>query len=148
MNYIHKFLQSLTPQMADTLPQHTQQNNHRYVSDTFKSTDKSLDTGANGSVVFTGQNIHNSNVDKFDTVKYWRKHLSSVTPTVFPLCSSPGATLDSLIFRCFIVAHEGLTRNHGITLSTLVTVAYALVLSAHSNSSDEVVYGRVHCGQK
>jgi hypothetical protein len=86
-------------------------------------------------------------VDQSDhSVEYWRKRLASCTPTIFPFRSY--ALSDSSVLRRFHVSHETLTRDHGIRPSTLVTLAYALVLSAHSGSSDEVVFGQVHCSQR
>ncbi|KAF8587753.1 amino acid adenylation [Ramaria rubella] len=86
---------------------------------------------------------------KLDAIAYWRSRLALITPTVFPLRSSPShAVSDSYILRRFPVAHQSLSRDHGIELSTLITLAYALVLSAHSGSSDEVVFGYVHGGQR
>lgn len=110
--------------------------NHKYVSYSSSQTDMS-----EGSIVY-GQHDHNPNLNKSDCLEYWRTRLASVTPTVFPLSSYHTAP-DSSIRRCFTVAHASLTLDRGIELPTLATLAYALVLSAHSGSSDEVLFGRV-----
>ncbi|KAF8584766.1 acetyl-CoA synthetase-like protein [Ramaria rubella] len=87
-------------------------------------------------------------IPKSHSIEYWRKRLASVTPTVFPLRSSPSRTTANSSLRRFTIKYGGLTRDHGIELSTLITLAYALVLSAHSASSDEVVFGYVYGGKR
>ncbi|KAF8574906.1 amino acid adenylation [Ramaria rubella] len=85
-------------------------------------------------------------INKPSSTDYWRQRLASVTPTIFPLRSSPSPiTGYSSVFRLFPVAHEILTRDHGISVSTLATLAYALALSAHSASEEEVAFGYVYC---
>ena len=138
----------MTDTVSDSLPQQTQQNNHKYVFDPSKPTDKHLDIGANDPIIVTGQNGHAPEVDTSNSIEYWQKRLALVTPTIFPLRSSSSGIPDSSIFRHFSVAHESLSHDNGITPSTLVTLAYALVLSAHSGSSEEVVFGYVYCGQR
>ncbi|KAF8574904.1 amino acid adenylation [Ramaria rubella] len=82
------------------------------------------------------------------SAEYWRQRLASVTPTMFPSHSPPSSIMvHCSAFRRFPVAHESLTRDHGIGLPTLVTLAYALTLSAHSASSDGVAFGYVYSGQ-
>ena len=138
----------MTGTVSNSLPQQTQQNDHRYVFDPSKPTDKHLDIGADDSIVVTGQNGHAPEVGTSDSIEYWQKRLASVIPTIFPLRSPSIGIPDSSILRRFSVAHQNLSRDNGITLSTLVTLAYALVLSAHSGSSEEIVFGHVHCGQR
>jgi hypothetical protein len=84
--------------------------------------------------------------ESYSGLDYWRKRLASVSPTIFPLRSSlsSGSVVDTSIIRRFSVPHEGVILQHGIKLSTTLTLAYALVLRAHSNSSDEAVFGYVH----
>ncbi|KAF8584768.1 acetyl-CoA synthetase-like protein [Ramaria rubella] len=100
---------------------------------------------SNGSILSVGYNkTHKSNC-----IEYWQKRFASVTPTFFPLRSSPSRiTPFSSSLRCFPIIYGNLTRGHGIELSTLIILAYALVLSAHSGSSDEVVFGYVYYGKK
>jgi hypothetical protein len=129
---------------ARTSPQSTcchladsQQTNGKYVS-------YPIDTRADIGKQRTDHEVNGS-----DSLEYWRKRLASVTPTNFPLRSSSScAIVDSSVLRRFSIAYENLTRDHGIELSTLVTLAYALVLNAHSGSSDEVVFGHVRRGQR
>lgn len=143
------------PQLTCNHLADSQPTNQRYVSHPFEQSGRNFYPGdignrdTNGSSVLPGQNDHTAKIDKSYSIEYWRKRLAPVRPTVFPLrTSSYVAVADSSILRRFPVAYESLIRDHGIKLSTLLTLAYALVLSAHSGSSDEVVFGRIHSGQR
>ncbi|KAF8580409.1 hypothetical protein K439DRAFT_1662792 [Ramaria rubella] len=94
-----------------------------------------------GSIVI----VDNDTKAKFDAIEYWQKRLASVTPTIFPLCSTPSPVVtSSSACQSFAISHENLTRDYGIELQTLITLAYALTLGAHSASSDEVVFGYIY----
>lgn len=104
-------------------------------------------SGNNDSIDANGRKITNSPYKSCLGLDHWETRLPSVTPTIFPLRSSFSShpIADVSVTRRFFVypCHEtGLS--HGIKLSSILTLAYSLVLGAHAGSSDEVVFGCFH----
>ncbi|KAF8581317.1 amino acid adenylation [Ramaria rubella] len=106
-----------------------------------------LPHGDDQQIVSGSVSVDNNMKAKFDAIEYWQKRLASVTPTIFPLRSSPSPVVTSSAFQSFAISHENLTRDYGIELRTLITLAYALTLGAHSASPDEVIFGYNYCEQ-
>lgn len=96
--------------------------------------------GANGYT----KNTNNGN--DHPSTEHWRKRLAAAIPTLFPLrsYSLSHSIVDASIARSFLIPDQDIILNHGIALSTILTLAFGLVLRAHSDSPDEVVFGCIH----
>ncbi|KAF8573140.1 acetyl-CoA synthetase-like protein [Ramaria rubella] len=88
---------------------------------------------------------HQGEVNKPNSVEQWQERSASTTPSISPLHAAPSrSSTNTSIHRRFHVKYESLTDNHGIEPSTLITLAYALVLRAHTSSLDDVTFGYVY----
>ncbi|KAF8584773.1 acetyl-CoA synthetase-like protein [Ramaria rubella] len=88
---------------------------------------------------------HQGEVNKPNSVEHWQERFASTTPSISSLHAAPShSSINSSIHRRFHVKYENLTQNHGIEPSTLIALAYALVLSAHTSSPDGVIFGYVY----
>lgn len=88
-------------------------------------------------------------IDRIGGIEFWRKHLHNASPTPFLQGRSNArrVTANTIILRDLHgVDARSLTRRFGIMPSTLITCAWAMVLSAHSNSTD-IVFGQVLSGR-
>ncbi|KAF8574950.1 hypothetical protein K439DRAFT_1665255, partial [Ramaria rubella] len=80
---------------------------------------------------------HRGEVNKPNSTKHWQERSTPTTPSIIPLHTAPShGSINSSIHRRF--------HNYGIEPSTLIALAYALVLSAHSSSPDGVIFGYVY----
>lgn len=88
------------------------------------------------------------NLDRAGGLEFWRRHLHGASPTPF-LQRQPEirrVNANAVIFRNVSLQYGVLTRQFGIMVSTLVTCAWSIVLSAHSNITD-VIFGQVLAGR-
>jgi hypothetical protein len=87
-------------------------------------------------------------LDRTTGLDFWQNRLRGATPTPFPQ-SLPGAArviANATAIRELQIGHDSLTRQFGITASTLVTCAWSIVLAMHSHCAD-VVFGQVLAGR-
>lgn len=87
-------------------------------------------------------------LDRTAGLNFWRAHLQDATPTSFlqALPGAPRVIANDTVTREMDIEYSSLSRQFGIMPSTLVTCAWSLVLSAHSNCSD-VVFGQILAGR-
>lgn len=87
-------------------------------------------------------------LDRSSGVAFWKKHLENASPAPFPhRHSSSRPIADAVISRDVkSIDYSILVRRFGILPSTLVTCAWSIVMSAHTNSHD-VVFGQVLTGR-
>lgn len=88
-------------------------------------------------------------IDHAGGVEFWRKHLHDASPTLFLQNRSNArrVTASTIIYRHIQTIDTGLLISRfGIMPSTLITCAWSIVLSVHSNTSD-VVFGQVLSGR-
>lgn len=88
------------------------------------------------------------NLDRTDSLEFWRRHLHGASPTPF-LQRRPEARhviANNATLRDVLLQYDFLTRHFGIMASTLVTCAWSIVLSAHSSTMD-VIFGQVLAGR-
>ena len=89
-----------------------------------------------------------SSIDRTAGLDFWKNKLLTATPLSF-LQPPPGAermTVNTSITRRIHPGHGTMAREYGIMASTLATAAWALVLAAHTGSSD-VVFGQPVAGR-
>jgi hypothetical protein len=81
-------------------------------------------------------------LDRTAGLNFWRSHLHNATPTPFlqDLAGSCRLISDESVTRDIDIDHGSLTRQFGIMASTLVTVAWSIVLAAHSSCTDVVLF--------
>lgn len=91
-----------------------------------------------------------NNVNSNLATAHWRERLATAIPTLFPLrsYSLPHLAVNASITRSFLVPDQGFILDHGITLSAILALAYGLVLRAHSDSPDEVVFGYIRYNER
>lgn len=87
-------------------------------------------------------------LDRSVGLEFWKNKLNSATPTPFlqAIPGAPRAIVNSHTTREIHPGHRSLAREFGIIPSTLATAAWAVVLGAHSGTSD-VVFGQVMAGR-
>lgn len=92
-----------------------------------------------------GQFDHDSSLANLSNfgIDYWQKRFATVAPTIYPLRSSSHPVVDASVTRRFLVPSQGVILDNGIKLSTIVALAYGLVLRAHSDAPNEVVFGYI-----
>ncbi|KAF8573139.1 CoA-dependent acyltransferase, partial [Ramaria rubella] len=87
-------------------------------------------------------------LDRTAGVDFWRRHLLDAIPTPFLQAhpEAPRAAVNATVHREVCAKHSSLTKRFGIMPSSLVTAAWAIVLSAHTGSLD-VVFGQIMSGR-
>ncbi|KAF8575295.1 acetyl-CoA synthetase-like protein [Ramaria rubella] len=88
---------------------------------------------------------HQVEANKPYSIEHWQERSPSTTPSNVRSHATPShSSTNTSIHRRFHVKYASLTDNHGIEPSTLITLAYALVLGAHTSSPDGVIFGYVY----
>lgn len=86
-----------------------------------------------------------------DSHEFWRSYLSNCTASAFPALPSPdyhpSANNGCQRHIPLLTSTEPALQRHGLTLSTLVRGAWAIMLSKHTNSAEDVLFASLVSGR-